>query len=271
MPEMQNSLSAYFRGEKLYGDDFSQEEIASWFEDEKEGYADLGAKDAERYGYEYHALNLAHSFSGLPDRDYPKILGYGSAYGHELLPIIDKASAVTIVDPSTAFVHDSLGGKPVKYVSPNSEGTLPFDDSSFDLICCFGVLHHIPNVSAVLSEMGRVMKPDAFLLLREPVVSMGDWTVPRPGLTKRERGIPYPVFRNIALNAGFQIKRETLCDFALTPRLFGILRSDVYNSPAIVVADKWLSKLFAWNLRYHATSALHRFRPSSAAMILTKG
>jgi len=30
-------LTPYFSGERLYGDDFSAEEIAQWFEDEREG------------------------------------------------------------------------------------------------------------------------------------------------------------------------------------------------------------------------------------------
>lgn len=33
------------RGERLYGDDFTPEQIARWNVDEQDGYANLGAKD----------------------------------------------------------------------------------------------------------------------------------------------------------------------------------------------------------------------------------
>ena len=41
---MESSLDIYLSGKKLYGDDFTYEEILDWYEDEKEGYSDLEAK-----------------------------------------------------------------------------------------------------------------------------------------------------------------------------------------------------------------------------------
>ena len=40
-------LDVFFNGDQLYGDDFGPEEILAWVEDEKEGYANLGAGDAD--------------------------------------------------------------------------------------------------------------------------------------------------------------------------------------------------------------------------------
>ncbi len=42
---MNDEFSTYLSGERLYGDDFTIEEIQKWFADEAEGYADLGAKE----------------------------------------------------------------------------------------------------------------------------------------------------------------------------------------------------------------------------------
>ncbi len=41
---MKNDISIYLSGAKLYGDDFTIDEIEEWFADEAEGSANLGAK-----------------------------------------------------------------------------------------------------------------------------------------------------------------------------------------------------------------------------------
>jgi ubiquinone/menaquinone biosynthesis C-methylase UbiE len=39
-----------------------------------------------------------------------------------------------------------------------SGAALPFADSSFDVVCEFAVLHHVPNRNAVVKEMFRVAR-----------------------------------------------------------------------------------------------------------------
>lgn len=46
-------------------------------------------------------------------------------------------------------------------------GSLPFGDSSFDLVLCNSVLHHIGEPSRLFIEIRRVAKPDAAILLRD--------------------------------------------------------------------------------------------------------
>jgi ubiquinone/menaquinone biosynthesis C-methylase UbiE len=107
------------------------------------------------------------------------VLGFGSAYGDELIPNIQRAQAVTIVDPSGAFSSDTIHGVRASYVKPTPTGALPFSEEEFDLITCFGVLHHIPNVTTVVTELVRTLQPGGHILIREPIVSMGDWRKPR--------------------------------------------------------------------------------------------
>ncbi|MDF0675127.1 MAG: methyltransferase domain-containing protein [Nitrospira sp.] len=257
-------------GRILYGDDLSEDAIDAWFDDEKEGFADLGAKNHESYCYEYHGLNTLHGFRHLPSKLYGRTLCVGGAYGEEVKPFLENIRAITILEPSGAFRTTSLDGVPIEYVKPLPTGIMPFEDGTFDLATCFGCLHHIPNVGTVLRELHRCMKPNGFALVREPIISMGDWRRPRKGLTRRERGIPLPVFRVLISDAGFSIEKETLCGFSVTSRLGGMLGKHFYNSPTIVRIDQLLAELFAWNYRYHPVTAVQKFMPTVAAFVLRK-
>lgn len=258
------------RGTKLYGDDFSLEEIARWFEAEREGFADIWAKDRSRYQYEFHALNHAHHFRYLPKQRFSHVLSIGGAYGDELLPIVPSISRITILEPSDVFVSKEIGGVPVNYVKPQPAGEMPFSEGEFDLVTCFGCLHHIPNVTRVVGEVFRCLAPGGMVLVREPIVSMGDWRAPRNGLTKMERGIPIEIFRRIIHTSGFEVMKETLCVFPVIPRLHFLFGAYVYNSPTAVFLDRLLSQWFAWNNTYHATRIVEKLRPSAVGYVLRK-
>jgi len=265
-----DNIDEYLRGDKLYGNDFDLLEIEKWYNDEKEAYADLGAKNKEDYSYAYHQLNNYLGYSHLLKKKYKRVLGFGSAYGDELFPILDKIEEIVIIDPSDSFVHENLNGIPCKYIKPSINGELPFDDHEFDLVVCLGVLHHIPNVSKVISELHRCMVPNGEMLLREPIVSMGDWRSRRSGLTKRERGISLEVFNDFIKGAGLIIENEKLCVFPVITRISSMLNMQAYNSIILTRLDVFISRLFSWNVRYHTTKWVHKFRPSSIYYHLSK-
>ena len=268
MPDHQD----YFSGEKLYGDDFSQEQIQLWFKDEEEGYANLGAGDKSAYTYPYHQLNIRHGFRHLKGRKFQHALGLGSAYCDELKPIAEQISKITVLEPSDAFdSKQNVLDVPCDYVKPNSSGVMPFEDGAFDLISCLGVLHHIPNISFVLSECHRCLADGGTMILREPIVSMGDWRKPRTGLTKHERGIPVKLFRQMIANSGLKIERSAFCVFPMIPRLFGkFLKQPVYGSASLTFLDSVLSSLLSWNQVYHRTKKHQKFAPASVFFILRK-
>jgi SAM-dependent methyltransferase len=269
-----DELDVYFAGKALYGDDFGDRQIAEWYADEKEGYAELGAKDASTYRYGYHASNTLHAFRHMRKERFASAMGFGSAYGEEFLPIASRIEALTIVDPSDAFSRRDVYGIPATYVKPDPSGILPFQNNQFDLITCFGVLHHIPNVSFVLSELARVLQPGGYLAVSEPIKSMGDWRVPRRGLTKRERGIPLPILRRVVESCELDILRTGFWAFPLTHRLFNGWRSTrydgIYNNPSIARVDSILATAFAWNISYHPRNLLRRFSPGSVFLLLSK-
>jgi SAM-dependent methyltransferase len=265
-----SEMDEYLSGAKLYGNDFSQDQIDAWFADEAEGYFNLTQAGNGEYVYGYHALNRRHGYSGLPKRRFTHVLGIGSAYGDELAPIASSADRISILEPSEGFEGTVLNGVPVSYVKPVASGDIPFGTDSLDLVTCFGVLHHIPKVSKVLEELYRVLKPGGYALVREPIISMGDWRKPRRGLTKRERGIPLPILRDFVQQSGFRVLRERKCMFSLMSRLKHLVSGPVFDHAAVVALDALVSALPVWPDVYHARNAVQKLRPTAVFYVLQK-
>jgi len=261
-------MKEYFNGEKLWGDDFSSEEIEKWFEDEKEGYSSL--VESSKSTYAYHELNKIHGYNKLKKiKSFENVLSFGGATGEELIPILEKVKYITIVEPSQKLRVKEINGKPVKYITPAMNGKLKINSNSEDLITCFGVLHHIPNVTFVLKELIRVLKKDGIILIREPIVSMGNWNYPRKGLTKRERGIPLDIFERMIKENNLAVLSKEKVLFPITRRLnFG--KGEISNSKIVIWIDYLLSKMFSWNNRYHARSFFDKLRPQSIFYVLKK-
>lgn len=263
-------INDYLNGSKLIGDDYEKQEILQWYEEEKNAYVDL-TESREFYLYDYHALNNICGFFALQKIQSHSIraCAFGSAFGEELLPIMDKISSAILIDSATSF-HEISYPANFQTVLANASGKINCNENSFDLITCFGVLHHIPNVSFVVSELYRCLDLGGVLLVREPVTSMGDWRLPRKGVTKNERGIPSPIFRQILLENGFEILRHTKCMFpplALACRVIGI---SPYNSRFVVYADLILCRVFGSNYRYHRTKFFQKFSHASDFYVCRK-
>lgn len=262
-------LPGHLVDHRIEGDDYSLNEIEQWFDDEREGYASLGSAEhgtADTYGY--HQLNIQTGFRHLPSGRIGRALGLGSAYGGEFLPIINRLDEVTILEPSESLRSESLHGVRLQYVSPVASGDMPFPAGSFDLVLSLGALHHIPNVSHVVSEIGRVTRQGGHVLVREPTTSLGDWTHERSGLTKRERGMPRAPLLRAFDRAGLRVLHETPCMFPTTRRLAN--RGFGFNDRKGVLLDRALSAATSWNDRYHATRRWHKVHPTARFFVLQR-
>jgi SAM-dependent methyltransferase len=265
------SIDKYLSGEVLIGDDYDPEEILQWFEDEREAYAELGAAEAKTYSYDYHALNTYHGYRLLPQgRQFGHACGFGSAYGDELLPIRKRIEKITLIDSSKKFGDNILEGLAASFIAASPDGSIKVADNEFDLITCFGVLHHIPNVSFVLGELTRCLKTDGVLLLREPTTSMGDWRFPRRGLTRRERGIPYDILRQIIDSCGLKVINHSSCLFSPLAAAAARVGVSVGAKQWLVEIDSVLCQLSSWNSRYHRRNIFEKFAPASEFYVLSK-
>jgi SAM-dependent methyltransferase len=260
----------YLRGEALWGDDFTAEEIEQWFRDEEEAYADLRHSSPQAYHYCYHALNRLCHYRYLRAGRFSHALGFGAADGEELLPLASRLDRITIVEPSGQFFRPDIAGVPVTFVKPKADARLDFPDAAFDLITCFGVLHHIPNVSAVMRELARCLQPGGFICLREPSTSMGGWWRPRRGLTRRERGIPARILTGMASGLGLRVVSSVPVTSPFTARVSRLLKLDYFNSAALVRFDRLFCAMLQFNRVYHAATRVQRLRPGSIALVLEK-
>lgn len=267
--------SKYLSGKRLYGDDFSGHELEAWYEDERSGYKDLVGSEPTvpcKSENEYRAFNYVHGYSRIDMSRVRSILAIGAFDGRELVPVVDSRHSVTIIDPAARPSQELVArAGVVKTVEPDPSGVLPLQDAGFDLVTCFGVLHHIANVSFVVKEIHRVLRSGGHALVREPIGSMGDWRSPRPGLTKRERGIPPGLLTEFLESAGFLIERQSMCFFAPLSALGRKLGRPLTSSTTMVRFDSALSTATRWNYRYHPESRLRRIRPGSVFFVATKG
>lgn len=266
-------MNSFSENITLYGDDFSPEEIIKWYKEEAEGYAELGNKDIKNYEYQYHNINKIYGYSKIERKKYDNVLGIGSAWGHEFKPIIPLIKNLHIIEPSDNMRSKSIGGIIPNYIKPNPLGTIPFNDNTFDIITCMHVLHHIPNVSYLLKEIIRVLKPQGYLLLNEPIVSMGDPSKPRYGLTKNERGIPIKFFLQIFAEENVEVvsKKYLFTGTSVLSKLFNkIFRKSIYSYKSYIYFDKILSFILQKNVRYHTSGILKKIAPTSIYFVIKK-
>ena len=262
----QPPLREHLSGECLYGDSFTPDQILEWHEEERHAYFDLyGAED-----YPYHALNQHHGYRRLPQQSFAHCLAFGCGRGDELLPIVSRLKHITAVEPSGECWSDSIAKVPCDYQKPDPFGDLSLPDNSIDLVTCFGVLHHIPNVSHVLGELFRVCSPGAYLLVREPITSMGDWSRPRPGLTPNERGLPAKLFLQMLGAAGFGVEYAKHCMAPILPAIGTRLHFAAFNSPTLVILDQLLSTATKWNYRYHQPTKFRKLSPKALFAVCRK-
>lgn len=113
-----------------------------------------------------HAIALGWMTAMIEQRGYRSVLDVGAGTGRVLSYLGQRSPGVDIcgVEPSQALRDIAYG----KGVSPDRlrEGdalALPFADDSFDLVCAYGVMHHIADHRRAAAEMSRVARRAVFI------------------------------------------------------------------------------------------------------------
>jgi len=109
-----------------------------------------------------HDASMPILLSALRSLNVRSLLDVGSATGRGLPRLAEGLSNTLIcgVEPVEALVRQGISsgvnnGLPLLLASGDA---LPFPDKSFDAVCEFGILHHVPDPARVVQEMLRVAR-----------------------------------------------------------------------------------------------------------------
>lgn len=93
-----------------------------------------------------------------------KVLEIGCGAGSDLLEFAKQGAIITGIDLSSKSVALTRKRLEVYKLRGNAfecdAERIPFRSGVFDLVYCWGVLHHIPNPEKVVSEIYQILKPD---------------------------------------------------------------------------------------------------------------
>jgi SAM-dependent methyltransferase len=263
------SLDEYYAGHKLWGDDFGLDEIREWYRLEENACFEIYDQGRRRmpnndylhwrYGYRW-ALGGKNSLG--------KVLGLGSGNGEEFRPVRKWIEHLYIVESAAGYFHNDAT---TTYVKAQIDGSLDFADDFFDTAVNIAVLHHIPNVSHVLRELFRVVKPGGICIVKEPITTLGDWHPPRKkGLAPCERGFPRILLDEMIVQTGFEIIQKNYFEFPPLRHVRDRMGIDTYNSKFWTGLDRLCCKLTDWNYRYHRHGWLQKLAPSYVFLIVQK-
>ena len=152
-------------------------------------YDDMHEQDSDAHG-----LGLAYMMGMIELFGIRSVLDVGSGTGFALLKLKEKLPHIRAVgvEPSPALRAVGYGkGLAETELVDGDAMRLGFANASFDLVCEFGVLHHIPRPELAISEMLRVARKAIFVsdsnnfgqggkfsrFLKQAINALGLWPV----------------------------------------------------------------------------------------------
>lgn len=128
-------------------------------------YDDFSRRYDTGRGEGYHAL-IDELESGLVREhlvDTSRVLEVGCGTGLILNRLIGDRRHIVGVDLSMAMLQKAKDR--ASHLAQSDAVNLPFKDETFDVVCSFKVLAHVPLISEALAEMSRVVKRGGLLVV----------------------------------------------------------------------------------------------------------
>ena len=210
---------------------------------------------------------LAYSFYLLGDVRGKTVLDLGCGSGESVVPLIRRGAHVIAMDISAELV----GIAQRRLVASGMTATFKvgsayetgLDDGSIDVIFCMSLIHHL-DIAKVRNEMLRVLAPDGYIILKEPIRFSKSYAAVRNLLPAHHdiSGFEHPLTRDELVTMMEPFNLEGLRYFRLP-----IVPMAIHWFPA---ANDTAWKLSAWVLRNwpaatpYATSVAMRLRRRSS-------
>ena len=155
------------------------------------------------------------------------VLEYGCGKGSAAFALARQGARVTGVDISEVGIREAaaearrLGLEEVLDFRRMNAEALDFEDSSFDLVCGSGILHHL-DLDAALAEVNRVLRPGGAAVFFEPlghnpVINLYRRLTPKMRTEDEHPLRMADVARVRGAFAGAQVHHFGLCTLAAAP------------------------------------------------------
>jgi ubiquinone/menaquinone biosynthesis C-methylase UbiE len=150
--------------------------------------------DIHKHDRDEHGFGLAYMLAMAEFFGVGSVLDVGSGTGFALLRVKARMPHIRAIGVEPSPAQRSIGYRKGLSQSELLDGDamkLAFPDGSFDLVCEFGALHHIPRPELAISEMLRVARKAIFIcdtnnfgqggkasrLLKQAINWLGLWRV----------------------------------------------------------------------------------------------
>ena len=163
---------------------------------------------------------LRQALAGAPPK---RILDLGCGMGGFLAGLRELGAGDAHVVPSDVSL-ESLGHCRERGFGDgvlSSGYALPFADDSFDLVCMFDAIEHIPDDARVMREVARVLRPGGHVFVSVPAYQFLYANNDR--VAQHQRRYTRPMLRRVFEQAGLAVERNSHANIFLFPVILPIV------------------------------------------------
>jgi ubiquinone/menaquinone biosynthesis C-methylase UbiE len=167
---------------------------------------------------------------------FRSVLDVGTGTGRGVRHFIDRHDQLEVrgAEPVRAMIDQAVGANrvPEDCIVEASGSSLPFDDGAFDVVCEFGVLHHVAEPNEIVREMARVARRAVFLSDENRFANGGPL----------RRTVKYALYRAGLWPLAYRLANRGRI-YHLSPEDGGVVYSySVYDS--LEVLNEWADRTF---------------------------
>jgi ubiquinone/menaquinone biosynthesis C-methylase UbiE len=116
------------------------------------------------FGHRYSEYSAFYSLSKNIDFEDRDVLDVGAGTGYDTWRLVQAGGHVTAFEYNPVLIRRGRSVVPEARWIGGLAHVLPFENETFDIVCCNAALHHMRDVPGAMHEMLRVVRPGGWLL-----------------------------------------------------------------------------------------------------------